>query len=266
MKVVFYLLSALTITFLNFMTENDIVQNVDNHSICVKTDNTGNLIVRPKIKRIVQSKYYIYYNGLPENVTDSLAERVITKYDKEGMIKLKEYYGSADILISRNKYIYNDGYLVEILCYDGESEFKERKVNKYNENGFLSTQSTYDIDDEHIMDVIYLSDDPGKVEEIEYKDAKDNLTIYYIRNTYDNTGNVVERFRSEKKDGPFSRTVFYYNPDNTVSGSDEYSDSGELLESLTFDYVYDEYANWIECTTKNFDIPVFVERKNITYR
>lgn len=263
MRTVIFLLIPSLFMLCSYSPKVNIVNYSANNQVFTLTD-LQKMGIKGKVQIIEQSKYYVYYND--ESKPDELAELTKTTFNDAGMISSMERYGSAHLLIFWEEYSYDkNGSLKKTMSYNQDSVIREKKINKYNHNGSLTKQLCYDKNGKYSTYRVFKTDEKGRVTEDEWFTAADDNPLLYFTKKYDDTGNLVELMQSIESGENGERYVYIYNSDNLQTGEDHYNEFGDLVESLRYEYVFDEKGNWVKRIITNKNILVFIEIREIVY-
>jgi hypothetical protein len=134
------------------------------------------------------------------------------------------------------------------------------EVYQHEEASFSTKWSyTYDPMNERTRETFYNSE--GMV-----------FTGYHVTNEYDSDGRLVDTIRHDLSGVQKSRTSHSYNEHGHLTESTTYNPDNSLNSMTTYEYIYDEWGNWIEkrtFTTNNlretYNIPTLVQFRTISY-
>ena len=196
-------------------------------------------------QQLILSHYY-------ENNFDSFGNRIKDQeYDAEGnLIKTYTYYNTGK---QRNKLELADenGKLIRTIEY------------VYNEDGLLDYDQSYDGKGNPEKRFAYSYDDEGKVrEDYSYFGSDFHMKFTY---TYNYKGEVERNFRFDSTSNLQEISYYTYDKEGNVVLEKVTDKDGKLIETTTFQYVYDKKNNWIERTIHKDGKPLKLIRRNLVY-
>jgi len=196
-------------------------------------------------QQLILSHYY-------ENTFDSFGNRIKDlEYDAEGnLIKTYTYYNTGD---QRNKLELTDenGKLIRTIEY------------VYDENGLLDYDQSYDGKGNPEKRFAYIYDDEGKVrEDYSYFGSDFHMKFTY---TYNYKGEVERNFRFDSTSNLQEIRYYTYDDEGNVVSEEIKDKHGKLIETTTFQYVYDKRNNWVERTIHKDGKPVKLVRRTLVY-
>ena len=174
----------------------------------------------------------------------SLYEKTIYERNEDGVAQKAMKKNSSDELKSYWTYEYdsNDN-MIAVKTYDSENNLTNIQSNKYDENGNNIEMLLKSPDSENGWKYVYKYNfDNKKIEQFRYKpdgSLKDRRTY-----SYDKDGNENLQFKFNP-DGSFMKFVSEYDEMDNLTVQNWFNEQDEQTHQTSFEYVYDEYGNWI---------------------
>ena len=248
--------------------------------------------VKPKKKHIKTVEYKLKKGELKNR--DSLFASNSYPYsfmvfDKNGhMIEVGRKNADGS-LINKNVYIKDEkGISAKGFKIIASNEIERYWINQYDLDGNLIKTKTYDSGDNLIHHSTLKYDAQGNVIEKSVTDVLLN-SGYRIINEYNVNGKLKQRFKyslegelltvskyaykkrkffhtmKDKKDGSQFKQVYKYDAGKNLIGLNTYDNEGDLIGKRSYDYIYDDFGNWITQKCRSYGKLHTVMEREIEY-
>ncbi|MDE3743274.1 hypothetical protein [Maribacter polysaccharolyticus] len=227
--------------------------------------------LKPKMKMVKEVLYRVEHGEL-KNRADLFGSKLTTyiiydkneeiieyvQYKTDGAVYEKTTYernekGDAQKGITKNAsgeiisyWIYecdSKENLIEVKTYDAENNLTEIQSNKNDENGNIIEILLKSPESEKGWRYVYkYNSDNKKIEELSFKpdgSLKDRRMYSYDKHGNENT--VIKFY----PDGEFVKKVYEYDTMNNLIIENTFDKHGKLRRQTSFEYLYDDYGNWI---------------------
>lgn len=209
-------------------------------------------------------QHYTLDPGKPAGQQLSLEYYYINYYDDYGNRVEDLLYGADSMLLKRYRYT-NSGSQREVMQMEDRAGKLIRTIRyRYNPQGFLIEDQSFDADSVPEKRFVYVYDDKNRVVEdfsyLEHGELNQRFTY-----TYDHRGKMVENKRF-KSDGSLKETRKYtYNEQHELTEESVFDASGVIVKTTSYQYVYDKKNNWIEQTILLNHLPSAYIKRTIEY-
>jgi len=176
---------------------------------------------------------------------------------------------------------------IRTYFYDDRNRLIRQLVRRYSQNGDLEYTFSYSYDVlGNVIEEVYQHEEANfstkwsytydpmneRTRETFYNSEGMVFTGYHVTNEYDSDGRLVDTIRHDLSGVQQSRTSHSYNEHGHLTESTTYNPDNSLNSVTTYEYIYDEWGNWIEkrtFTTNNlretYNIPTLVQFRTISY-
>jgi hypothetical protein len=268
MRTIFFL-----ITFFSFLINND--KNINNKQI-------------PKFKSITEASYYAKRTGLIERtIALEKNKNKISEYNNVGELLSSTQFEMDGSLYEKTTTVLNEnGKVLKSIVKDNNGKIKRYLLNEIDKNGKIINVKAYDLNDFLIETQSYSYDANGNCTEYIYNNFKykyKTITNYKFNSnnqlleeifdnearkekttrtfTYDKKGNQIEEYMN-CTDGRFTKFISEYDSLNNLISQKWFDKNGKQNHETSFEYVYDNYDNWItKKRSLNGEIDFVWERK-----
>lgn len=257
-----------------------------NFSVFSQQDNTKAIHTMKVVKMV---SYKAENNTLITNRDSLFSSRInaSTHYNKEGFMVMSRKYDNEGKLYSQRSYMLKESGDVRLITSKNQDEeILSYTVYEYNDADHLISITTYDPkkdltqiqryqndkDGNRVQMVVenihlgttwkhqYVYNEKGeKVEQFRYQsngDLKDRRT--YV---YDYRGNEVEQFKYNP-DGRVFQFLSTYDLHDNLLVQNWFNEAGQQIHQTSFEYIYDDFGNWIsKRRSSNGELNMVWERK-----
>ncbi len=261
-------IKSITLKKYNILNEDsnpDIKEMPCNKLNYKELDNSGNTIKEIKynefeeVEEIIENVYNDKGNLIEEKIflgEDEFSERKTYENDENGRLKT-EFIHYLDETIDTISYEYNsDGKIVKKVLTDSEGVVENKEIFDYK-NGKEISYSSYNEDDELVLERINGYDDSGNLLRTIYFNSEENEK-YRIENTYDENNNLIKALKFNENDDLTEKLSYKYDDKRRVI---EVIAENQNENSLS-NFKYDDNGNAIEQKEMNVDETLnhFIER------
>lgn len=193
-----------------------------------------------------------------------LSNYFVCKFDKNGNRVEDLEFDAKDNLLKKYSYENVKGKREKLVITDSKGKLIKTIVYTYNEKGLLENDQSYDATGKPEKTFVYQYDDKGVLRE-NYSYLKAGEFEMKYTYTYDFKGNIDRNFRFTQGGFLLEERQYKYDQKNQPVSEVIKNETGDILESITCQYVYDKKRNWIEKTTLMDNHPVKLVKRKITY-
>lgn len=199
----------------------------------------------------ITEKFYNENNQIINRVDNILFENMIMEidyiYDKSN--RLQKEIVKLPFDTSTVNYFYKDTLLYRTssnTIVNSEFEFEQTTDHKYNRNNLISETSTSQL----FID-IESGDTTRNTLEIDRYNIKGRIKESHLINFSDPEGS--------------KRNLYEYKCGRLIS-TENYNEKDSLISITYFEYIFDEFENWIEMRTKEDNELKYVRKRQFTYK
>ncbi len=266
----FTLLTFLLCSFIGFSQQN---------TIDLKSKN-----LKGKIQSFEKTTYLV--DKTSKNLTQKYKENYV--FNATGSLISIESFGDDSQLDSKETYSYNQAKLSLHSVFSSTGKIDKTTQYEYDEIGQLITQKKYNKSEKLQYETSFIYNQKGLlsakhklIPSINYTmkqhykyDVKDQLIeiskiarIGTTKETFEYNDKGLQSKKSEYNamDELYSYINYFYNKENDKTDLKKYDTEGALTYFENYEYTYDNYGNWTECTSFEKGEKVSVEKRKLTY-
>ncbi|MDR0789398.1 MAG: hypothetical protein LBO06_01240 [Bacteroidales bacterium] len=185
--------------------------------------------------------------------------RYTSDYDNENKLTEEKTYNSADSLILKAVYNYQDGKISQGYCYKADNSLFEFWLYTYDVKGNLIKQVGY-ANTNIFTTWLFAYDEHNRLISKNIYNPHDSLIFTWTCHFEPNG----ERYE-EQDNQPLVKQVNRFNSSGLCVESTLHYDQNITGSKDIFEYSYDSKGNWIECVSYHDDMPILIAKRTIEY-